>query len=104
MRRRAGTTKKSTEPVTAKIDTDLHTNGKVNAYFRNVALDTVLDIVSQAPFQRLGLDARINGKTNAVWSNGDVNTLSVVANLNMSPSAQRVAGEAADERRDRCNL
>jgi translocation and assembly module TamB len=85
---------KVTEPVTAKIDTDLHTNGKVNAYFRNVALDTVLDIVSQAPFQRLGLDARINGKTNAVWSNGDVNTLSVVANLNMSPSAQRVAGEA----------
>jgi translocation and assembly module TamB len=84
----------ATVPVTTKIDTDLHTNGKVNAYFRGVALDTVLDIVTQPPFQRLGLDARINGQTMAVWTDGDQNTLSVTANLNMSPSAHVVAGEA----------
>ncbi len=81
-------------PVTVKIDTDLHTNGKVNAYFRDVALDTVLDIVSEPPFQRLGMDARLNGQTNAVWSNGDENTLAVLANLKLSPSARSVAGEA----------
>ena len=49
--------------MTPKVDTDLHTNGKVNAYFRDVTLDTVLDIVSQPPFQRLGLDARLNGQS-----------------------------------------
>ena len=81
-------------PVTAKIDTNLHTDGKVNAYFRNVPLDTVLDIVSQPPFQRLGMDARLNGQTNAVWSNGDENTLAVLANLKLSPSPHSVAGEA----------
>jgi translocation and assembly module TamB len=81
-------------PVTAKIDTDLHTDGQVKAYFRNVALDAVLDIVSQPPFQRLGMDARLNGPTTAAWSNGDVDTLAVTANLHMSPSANRPAGEA----------
>ncbi len=84
----------ATAPVTPKVDTDLHTNGKVNAYFRDVTLDRVLDIVGQPPFQRLGLDARINGQTNAAWSNGNVDTLAVLANLNLSPSARSVAGEA----------
>ena len=84
----------ATAPVTPKVDTDLHTNGKVNAYFRDVTLDGVLDIVGQPPFQRLGLDARINGQTNAAWSDGNVDTLAVLANLNLSPSARSVAGEA----------
>jgi len=84
----------ATAPVPPKVDTDLHTNGKVNAYFRDVTLDTVLDIVSQPPFQRLGLDARITGQTTAVWTNGDENTLAVTANLKMNPSAHSVAGEA----------
>ncbi|MGA8086991.1 MAG: translocation/assembly module TamB domain-containing protein [Terracidiphilus sp.] len=85
---------KTTKPVTVKVDTDLHTDGQVKANFRDVTLDTLLDMVSQPPFQRLGLNTRINGLTTATWSNGDVDTLSVAANLNMSPSPQSVAGEA----------
>ena len=80
--------------VVTKIDTDLHTNGKVNANFRDVALDTLLDMVSQRPFQRLGLDARLNGLSTAAWSNGDVNTLAVSTKLNLSPAMTGVAGEA----------
>ncbi|HEV2583202.1 MAG TPA: hypothetical protein VGT44_20240, partial [Ktedonobacteraceae bacterium] len=45
----------ATPPATAKVDTNLHTDGKVNAYFRDVTLDTLLDMVSQPPFQRLGM-------------------------------------------------
>jgi len=83
-----------TPPVVTKVDTDLHTNGKVNANFRDVTLDTLLDMVSQEPFKRLGMDARLNGLSTAAWNNGDENTLSVIANLNLSPSAKGVAGEA----------
>lgn len=74
-------------------DTNLYTNGKVNAYFRNVTLDTLLDMVSQPPFQRLGLDARLNGPSNAVWSNGDVNTLQVSASFALSGSQAAPRGE-----------
>ena len=73
--------------VAPHVDTGLHTNGKVNAYFRNVTLDTLLDMVSQPPFQRLGLDARLNGPSTAVWSDGDVDTLTVSTNFNLRPSA-----------------
>lgn len=79
--------------VAAHPDTDLHTNGKVVAHFREVTLDTLLDMVSQAPFQRLGLAARLNGLSNAVWSNGDVNTLSVSTKLALSPSPPAAADE-----------
>ena len=65
---------------------DLHTNGKVTAQFRSVPLDTVLDIVGQPPFQRLGLDAHLDGLTVANWTGGDVRTLSVSANLAVNPS------------------
>lgn len=81
-------------PPPDATDTDLHTNGKVNAYFRDVSLDAVLDMVSYPPFQRLGLDARLNGMSNAVWSNGDVNTLAVSTNFKLNPSARTVTGEA----------
>jgi translocation and assembly module TamB len=73
---------------------DLHTNGKVNANFRDVALDTLLDMVSYPPYQRLGLDARLNGPSNAVWMNGDVNTLAVSANFALSPASKLASGEA----------
>jgi translocation and assembly module TamB len=69
-------------------------NGKVNAQCKDVALDTVLDIVAQGPFQRLGLDARINGTATASWSSGDVNTLVVGATVSLNPSAQVVKNEA----------
>jgi translocation and assembly module TamB len=74
-------------------DTNLYTNGKVNAYFRNVTLDTVLDMVSLPPFQRLGLDARLNGPSNAVWGNGDINTLTVSTNFRLNPSPATPAAE-----------
>jgi len=74
-------------------DNLLHTDGRVNANFRDVSLDTVLDMVSFPPFQRLGLDARLNGPSTAVWSNGDVNTLAVSANLKLNSSASPKAGE-----------
>ena len=80
--------------VVAKVDTDLHTNGKVNANFRDVTLDTLLDMVSQEPFKRLGLDARLNGLSTAAWNNGDVNTLIMTTKFDMSPSTKRVPGEA----------
>lgn len=84
------------KPVSPAKPSDnlLHTNGKVHAYFRNVSLDTVLDIVSTPPYQRLGLDALLNGLSVAEWHNGDVNTLSVAANFKMSPSGKSVPGEA----------
>lgn len=76
-----------------KPDNLLHTNGKVHAYFRNVALDTVLDLVSSPPFQRLGLAAQINGPTTAEWNNGDVDTLSVAAKFKLNPAASPREGE-----------
>ncbi|HEY1766963.1 MAG TPA: translocation/assembly module TamB domain-containing protein [Terracidiphilus sp.] len=60
-------------------------NGKVIADFKDVALDTILDMVSEPPFQRLGLDTRINGRAVATWVKGDANTVGVDANLGLSP-------------------
>ena len=73
--------------------TDIPVNGKVTAQFKNVSLDTLLDMVGQAPFQRLGLDARVNGPANATWTHGDQNTVVVGAAFNLSPSSQPVANE-----------
>ncbi|HXR37905.1 MAG TPA: translocation/assembly module TamB domain-containing protein [Terracidiphilus sp.] len=69
-------------------------NGKVTAAFKDVALDTLLDMVSQPPFQRLGLDAQINGLATANWVKGDQRTVVVSAAFDLSPSAQGVRGEA----------
>ena len=74
--------------------TEIPVNGKVTAQFRNVTLDTVLDIVSQRPFQRLGIDARLNGPATAIWTKGDTRTLSVSSVLSLSPSPIPVAGES----------
>lgn len=75
-------------------NTDLHTNGKVHATLHNVTLDALLDLVSQPPFQRLGLDALLNGTSTGVWSDGDVNTLTVVTKLSMTPAATTPSGES----------
>ena len=61
-------------------------NGKVTAQLKNVTLDTVLDIVGEGPFQRLGLDALLNGPALATWTEGDTRTLAVSSTLSMSPS------------------
>jgi translocation and assembly module TamB len=73
---------------------DLHTNGKVKALLKNVSLDTILDIVGQQPFQRLGINALLNGLSTAVWTDGDVETLAVSANLGISASGRSVPGES----------
>ena len=74
-------------PVIIPVD------GKVVAELKGVTLDTVLDIVGQGPFQRLGLGAQLNGPATAIWTNGDVRTLAVTAKLDMSPPKQLPAGE-----------
>ena len=68
-------------------------NGKITANFKDVALDTVLDMVSPPYYRRLGLDARLNGPATAVWTKGDGNTVSVDAQFGLSPSKQSPAGE-----------
>ena len=75
-------------PVTVPV------NGKVTAQFKNVTIDTVLDIVGQPPFQRLGIDGRLNGPATAIWANGDNQTLSVAAKLGVSPSDHQIPGES----------
>jgi translocation and assembly module TamB len=69
-------------------------NGKVTAHFKDVALDTILDIVGQAPFQRLGLDTQVTGTATADWQKGDQQTVVVAAALSLSPSASGEPGEA----------
>lgn len=68
-------------------------NGKVTAVLKGVSVDTVLDIVGEAPYQRLGLNARLNGPATAVWTHGDARTLSIGATLNVNHEGQAVPGE-----------
>jgi translocation and assembly module TamB len=69
-------------------------NGKVRAQLKNVAIDTVLDIVGQPPFQRLGIDGRLTGPATAIWTNGDNQTLSIAAKLRVTPSERQIPGES----------
>ena len=82
-------------PVRPVIPQDvmIPVNGKVTAQFKNVTLDTILDMVSEPPFRRLGIDALLNGPATATWSNGDTATVAVTANLNMNPSSRPLVGE-----------
>jgi translocation and assembly module TamB len=68
-------------------------NGKVTTQFKNVALDTLLEMVTDPPFQHLGFDARLNGPAKAIWVKGDNRTLSVGALLSLSPPAQAALNE-----------
>jgi translocation and assembly module TamB len=69
-------------------------NGKVTAEFKDVALDTILDMVSEAPFMRLGLDSRVNGIATANWTNGDESNVVVDSALNLVPGRRYDAQEA----------
>ena len=73
---------------------DIPVNGKVNAQLKDVSLDTVMDIVGQAPLQRLGFATLLNGPATAVWTRGDNNTLVVRATLNLSSPQDVPAGES----------
>jgi translocation and assembly module TamB len=70
----------------------LPVDGKVEASFKNVALDTILEMVCDPPFQHLGLDTRVNGLTHSLWTGGDVNTLTVQGLLNLAAPQQTPAG------------
>jgi len=63
-------------------------DGKVTAEFRDVSLDTILDIVGRRPFQRIGIDTRLNGTALANWVKGDQNTLVVDGSLGLSAPTQ----------------
>ena len=82
-------------PVSLADIITIPVNGKVTARVRDVALDTILDMVALPPFQRLGLDARLNGPANAVWKNGDY--LSVVSDalLTLTAPEKVAAGKVA---------
>jgi translocation and assembly module TamB len=68
-------------------------NGKVTAQFKDVALDTILEMVCDPPFQHLGFDTRVNGPANALWIKGDNRTLSVAALLSLTPPSQAAQGK-----------
>ena len=68
--------------------------GKVTAQLKDVTLDAILDMVSQPPFQRLGIGTLLNGEAVATWNGGDVRTLSVDGKFAMRSPGQAPAGEA----------
>jgi translocation and assembly module TamB len=72
---------------------DIPMNGRVSAEFKNLSIDTLLDMVGRGPFERLGFDTTVNGPALATWSNGDTNSVKVDARLALRPSVRGVAGE-----------
>jgi translocation and assembly module TamB len=82
-------------PVQPSDEITIPVNGKVTAQFKDVALDTLLGMVCDPPFQHLGFDARLNGPANALWIKGDVRTLSVGALLSLTPPAQAAQGRVS---------
>ena len=52
-------------------------------------------MVCAPPYQRLGLDALLNGPASATWSNGDTNSVAVSSTLSLSPSGQALGGEVS---------
>jgi len=84
---------KSRDVVVKEPDTEMTVHGKITSNLQNVGMDTILDIVGRRPFNRLGVDAALNGSATAEWVNGDVNTLKVDAGLNLAPSGRPDAGE-----------
>lgn len=74
-------------------EVDIPVDGKVIANFKDVSLDTILDMVSRPPFHRLGIATLLNGEAIALWNRGDTNSLSVSSKLGLTPSTRLVAGE-----------
>ena len=72
---------------------DIPFNGKVTAQLKDVTLDSILDMVSQPPFQRLGFDGILNGPAAATWVHGKIDTVAVTSALNISPVSHPLAGE-----------
>jgi translocation and assembly module TamB len=88
-----GKSRVAAHPLPSADEITIPVNGKVAAQFKDVALDTLLEMVCDPPFQHLGFDARVNGPANALWINGDNRTLSVSALLSLTPPAQAAQGK-----------
>ncbi|UWZ83853.1 translocation/assembly module TamB domain-containing protein [Occallatibacter riparius] len=69
-------------------------NGRVNTTFKNVSVDTVLEMVSVPPFQHLGFNALLNGPAVATWEHGDVRTLNVTSTLSLTGTGRFSTAEA----------
>jgi translocation and assembly module TamB len=82
----------SVKPPAPADEITLPVNGKVTAAFKDVALDTLLEMLCDPPFQHLGFDSRVNGPADAQWINGDNRTLSVKALFALTPPAQAAQG------------
>jgi translocation and assembly module TamB len=80
-------------PLPSADEITIPVNGKIAAQFKDVALDTLLEMLCDPPFQHLGFDARVNGPANALWINGDKRTLSVGAVFSLTPPAQAAQGK-----------
>ncbi|MDR3791876.1 MAG: translocation/assembly module TamB domain-containing protein [Terracidiphilus sp.] len=72
---------------------DIPMNGRVDAHFKDITLDTLLEMVSVPPFQHLGFNTLVNGTAQAQWTNGDTASVSVAANLALDGPQHAVAGE-----------
>ncbi len=83
---------------------DIPVDGKVTAQLKDVTLDTILDMVSQPPFQRLGISTYLNGAADATWKGGDVRTLSVAGKFAMRAPGQAPAGRNPSQRLCRWHL
>ena len=88
-----GKSRAAAHPLPFADEITIPVNGKVAAQFKNVALDTILEMLCDPPFQHLGFDARVNGPANALWTNGDDHTLSVGALFRLTPPAQAAPGK-----------
>jgi translocation and assembly module TamB len=83
------------KPVNPADVIEIPVDGKITADFKNVALDTILEMVCDPPFQHLGLDTRVNGETHSLWTGGDVKTLTVQGLLNLVAPQQAASGMVA---------
>ena len=82
------------QPTVTSGPVTIPVNGKVTAQFKDVAIDTILDLVSEPPYQRLGIDGRLNGPATATWINGDTKTLAVSGKFIVNPSPRPIGGES----------
>lgn len=79
--------------VHSALPSPVGVDGKVTAQLEDVSIDTVMDIVGRGPFERMGLNARLDGPAIATWTKGDVQTLAIDARLLVNPSENAQSGE-----------
>ncbi len=74
-------TQRAEANAAARAEETIPVNGKVNAVLKNLPLDTLLGMVSEPPFQDLGIHALLSGPAEATWTRGDDGTVKVSAAL-----------------------